>query len=75
MQIDSQVLYLGRWVSREHFKAFVYNSGGQKLMNNYQEFSEAISSGVWFAEEKDVPKSGDKVVNMKGKKCQSQAQQ
>ena len=66
MEIDTQVLYLGRWVSREHFKAFVYNSSGQKLMNNYEEFSEAISSGTWFAEQKDIPKSNDKVVNMKG---------
>lgn len=55
MIVDNQVLYLGRWVSREHFKAFVYNSTGEKLANDYDEFSEMISSGTWFAEKSDIP--------------------
>jgi hypothetical protein len=55
MQTDTQVLYLGRFVSREHFCAFVYNSTGQRLVKSYDEFSSLISSGVWFAEQKDVP--------------------
>ena len=67
--IDKQVLYLGRWVSREHFCAFVYNRTGQKLMKNYEEFSNAISSGIWFAEEKDIPAEvGEKVVDIKSEK-------
>lgn len=88
MITDTQVLYLGRWVSREHFCAFVYNSAGQKLVKSYDEFSSMISSGAWFAEPKDVPANlsevakesdeVDKVVPIQSKrrrKCQSQQQQ
>ena len=46
---ESQVLYLGRWVSREHFCAFVYNKDGQKLTKSYDDFSSCISSGLWQA--------------------------
>lgn len=74
--VDSQVLYLGRWVSREHFRAFVYNSCEQKIANSYKEFSDLISSGVWFAEKKDVPAMNqiENVVSIKrkrGRKCQN----
>jgi hypothetical protein len=46
---EPQVLYQGRWVSREHFCAFVYNKEGQKLAKSYAEFSALISSGLWSA--------------------------
>lgn len=74
--VDSQVLYMGRWVPREHFRAFVYNSTGQKIAESYQEFSDLISSGIWFAEKKDVPSviSIENVVSIKrkrGRKCQN----
>lgn len=49
-EIDGQILYLGRWVSRKHFRAFVYNSTDCKLVNSYNEFCSLISSGAWFAE-------------------------
>ncbi len=48
--IESQVLYLGRWVSREHFRAFVYNENGQYLAKSYDEYSKLISSGLWQSE-------------------------
>ncbi len=69
--MEEQVLYLGRWVSREHFKAFVYNSTGQHLAKSYQEYSELISSGLWQAE----PQKENNIVDLKpkrGRKCQSQ---
>lgn len=74
MQSDKQVLYLGRWVSREFFRAFVFNSSGQHLANSYDEFSELISSGAWFAEKKDIKEPIDNVVDIKpkrGRKCQN----
>ena len=46
---DQQVLYLDRWVSREHFRTFVYNKEGQKLVKSYDEYCQAISSGLWTA--------------------------
>ena len=80
--MDTQVLYRGRWVSREHFCAFVYNSTGEKLAKSYKEFSDLISSGVWFADKSDIPNipsnsmelEDEKVVPIKrkgGKKCHS----
>ena len=44
---DAQVLYQGRWVSKEHFAAFVYSKEGQKLAKSYEEYSQLISSGLW----------------------------
>ena len=52
--ISPQVLYLGRWVKRDHFRVFVYNGEDQRLVNSYQEFSDAIESGLWFASKDDV---------------------
>lgn len=45
---SAQVEYLGRWVDRQHFTAFVYNQTEQRLAKSYDEFSKLISSGVWF---------------------------
>lgn len=76
MQIDDQVWYLDNWVSRHHFRAFVYNSNGQKIAESYQEFSDLIASGIWFAKKEDVPsKDTDNVIDIKpkrGRKCHSQ---
>jgi hypothetical protein len=84
--IDTQVLYQGRWVSKEHFCAFVYNSTGEKLAKSYKEFSDLISSGVWFATKSDIPLTpsnsmeleDEKVVEIKTKrvkKCLNQQSQ
>lgn len=79
--IDGQVLYLGRWVPRKHFRAFVYNSNGSKLCNSYDEFEQCINSGVWSSAipEKLKPchaiTNQDNVVSIKnkrGRKCRSQ---
>lgn len=79
MVVDDQVLYQNRWVSRQFFRAFVYNSTGQKLVNSYDEFSQLISSGTWFADKEEVPKGSDEgcdtVVELKkrrGNKCHNQ---
>ena len=76
--VDTQVLYMGRWVSKEHFKAFVYNNTGQMLAKSYQEFINLISSGVWQAEplkaESVSQIEDDNVVPIKakrGRKCQN----
>lgn len=47
MSIDTQVLYLGRWVSKEHFRAFIYNKEEKYLAKSYEEYSRLISSGLW----------------------------
>ena len=54
MQIDQQVLYLGRWVSKEHFRTFIYNGSEQKLVESYAEYERELASGLWFASPDDV---------------------
>lgn len=49
-----QVEYLGRWVDRESFRAFVFNRDGQKLARNWTEFQEMIASGLWCARKEDI---------------------
>lgn len=52
-----QVMYLGRWVDKEHFRAFVYKSNKEmKLAKSYDEFEALISSGIWFDSQDAVPK-------------------
>lgn len=52
--IDKQVLYNGRWVDKEHFAVFVFNSTGQKLVKTYDEYQDLITSGVWFSSKEDL---------------------
>lgn len=52
---NKQVLYLGRWVDSENFRAFVYNVEGKKLAQSYKEYEDLIASGIWFATKDDVP--------------------
>lgn len=51
---DNQIMYLGKWVSRDHFRAYVYNATDKKLANSYDEFKSLIESGLWFATQADV---------------------
>ena len=45
-----QFLYLGRWVDKATFCAFVYDKdGNEKLANNYQNYQAWIASGLWFS--------------------------
>lgn len=52
-----QILYMGRWVDKKNFRAFVYDTKGeQKLAENYEEFNELTSSGAWFESKEAVDK-------------------
>lgn len=55
-QLESQVMYLGRWVSKEHFRTFVYNEKGKRLANSYDEYESLIGSGLWFPEPQLIAK-------------------
>lgn len=45
-----QFEYLGRWVDKSGFRAFVYDARGeQKLADSFSEFESLLASGVWFA--------------------------
>lgn len=46
---EGQFLYLGRWVDKAGFRAFVYaKNGDQKLANSYDDFLGLTTSGIWF---------------------------
>lgn len=52
---DKQFEYLGRWVNKEHFRAFVYNRLGEQIVaNSYNEFESLIASGLWYASKKEL---------------------
>ena len=51
---NPQVLYQNRWVSKKHFRAFVYNGESQKLANTYDEYESLIKSGLWFSSKEEV---------------------
>lgn len=47
---SEQFQYLERWVDKDNFRAFVYDKNGEsKLANNYKEFEDLTTSGIWFA--------------------------
>ena len=51
-----QFLYLGRWVDKKTFRAFVYDKdGNQMLADNYDQYIKFTSSGNWFSEKPDAP--------------------
>lgn len=55
--------YLGRIVSKENFRVFIYSSNGTtKLVNSWDEYERHMETGLWFASlVKDDPPSGDEV--------------
>lgn len=61
---EMQFQYKGKWVNKEHFRAFVYNEKGEQLLaKSYAQFMQMIGSGAWFAEKVDAspkrkPKDG-----------------
>lgn len=42
--------YLGRIVSKDNFRVYIYSSSGQsKLVNSWDEYECHMESGLWFA--------------------------
>lgn len=54
-EVVDQVIYLGRYVNREHFRAWVYDANGdQKLADDFNEFEDLLATGLWFAEKQEA---------------------
>lgn len=48
-------VYLGRLVSKENFRAFVYAiDGGQRLVESWEEFEQHMETGLWFSTKEDA---------------------
>lgn len=50
-----QVFYNGIWIEKELFRTFVYNQKGQKLVNSWDEYQDALASGLWFETQECKP--------------------
>ena len=54
--MSKHVMFQGRNVPVEGFRSFVYGPNNtQKLANNYDEYTDLISSGLWFSKPEAVP--------------------
>jgi hypothetical protein len=60
---SEQVLYMGRWVDKKSFRAYVYNEKTEKLANSYEEYEELVTSGLWFTEKPDASSKKGKLKN------------
>jgi hypothetical protein len=50
------VIYQGRTIPKDGFRAFIYGFGGvQKLVESWEEYEKNISSGSWFSTKNAVP--------------------
>lgn len=48
-------IYLGRIVSKEHFRTFIYAAdGAKKLVESWDEYERNMESGLWFSLKKDA---------------------
>jgi hypothetical protein len=53
---EEMVLYNDRYVPKKHFRAFIYSyDNAIKLVNSWQEYYDAMSSGLWYNNAMDVP--------------------
>lgn len=47
--------YLGKLVSKQNFRVFIYGPNeSKKLVNSWDEYEAHMSSGVWFATREEV---------------------
>jgi hypothetical protein len=43
-------VYLGRIVSKENFRVFIFSaSGTQRLVESWDDYEQAMASGIWYA--------------------------
>lgn len=48
-------IYLGRIVSKEHFRVFIYApDGSQKIVNSWDDFEKHVETGLWFSTKEDA---------------------
>jgi hypothetical protein len=52
---DSPAVYLGKIVSKHHFRVYVYASNGsQKLVESWDEYEREMATGLWFATKEEA---------------------
>ena len=51
---------MGKVVSKEHFRAYIYNKDGSHLVNSWADYCAYKDSGRWYDEKSKVPKPRSK---------------
>lgn len=52
---NSPAIYLGKIVSKENFRVFIYApDGSQKLVESWGEYQSHMQTGLWFAEKDKI---------------------
>lgn len=60
------IFYNGKNILPEHFRAFVYDAnGGKVLCKNYLEYKKLVGSGVWFDKKPEPEKEPEKEKEVK----------
>lgn len=55
MMEGKPAIYLGRLVSKENFRAYIYAADGvQKLVESWEEFESHMQTGLWFSSLDDL---------------------
>lgn len=50
-------VYLGKVVSKENFRVFIYaKDGSKKLVESWEEFEKHMENGLWFSSKEDALK-------------------
>lgn len=61
MDSKNQFLYMGRWVDKNYFSAFVYDKDGNKqLAPSYEIYIKLTQSGLWFDERPELEETEQK---------------
>lgn len=52
---ESKVMYMGRMIPKEGFRAFVYGKDNrQKIVESWDEFLNHLATGDWFSSQKEA---------------------
>lgn len=48
-------IYMGKIVQKEHFRTFIYSpEGTQRLVESWDEYTQCMETGVWFATKQEA---------------------
>lgn len=54
--MDADAIYLGKRISRENFRAYIYGAdGARKLVDSWDAFTKHMETGLWFDSLDKVP--------------------
>lgn len=56
MHASNEIIYNGKRMLKNHFRAFVYGADNQKkVVNSWDEYEKHVETGIWFSKKNLVP--------------------